>query len=797
MFDKRIGNRLDDKLREISKERTKTLYESLSQLNEEDINNIKDIFTRNGVTYELEIYPEESGYIARWEDNTDNGLGYNNRGFVNLSNADLRYAIEKNGVAKPEDYISVISEFDRPLKKDVQREIIRRVLALKNKDKSAKDIKEAVETYYIKYWKDEESRDQGESDIYERNIDKKTAIDTAKRLVDRGNAASVEVIKSPSREIETEDDIVIFGYDGEETWGDEFEESLTEDKKVKFVVTTYGRDLKEFEDKQEAIKYATKKNAQQVETRYNDSDDCEIVWFNDEFKERAHNNLTIEEMFNMFGVENVFDKDGYFTPEALRVYDKVGEKFFDNIEEFDKLCDEEKCFKEIEENLKEEYEEYKDELYCDEIADRLEDGYWVGYTYNDTEWELEINGLHRGDFSPRFADYLAEEVAYPVRAGYLSYIGLDMFIAKNSIPGFHGADDAERLIPDLIKLGIDKEIIDDWLKNPDADEELEFWVDYDTNFDVDQWEENNGEDSADWDDEEYHESLKGALKESYDDLYQANIHCSDGSDDRYGVTLYDLPFYDIKSIKDYAIENGLYREDQRDDLEVYDIQNERTGEYIPIELVENVKGALKEDSNYSVPKRDEYIAELTRKANRVGMPKETLQNMIKDFEKVNSIYDIQDIWKTYTNLNYYRFKDTNEIVGKAGVHPAKTKSGKTSKSRVVYTQGDREYNSEGERDSDETYFDRKLAQPHLDEIIKKTKIVKESLDNNTIQEVETELKDMVKRNPREHSFNVDTEEIKDYVKERLQQQGYEVEISGEDRVNPNKYHIEYYKKESK
>lgn len=716
MFDKRIGNRLDDKLREISKERTKTLYESLSQLNEEDINNIKDIFTRNGVTYELEIYPEESGYIARWEDNTDNGLGYNNRGFVNLSNADLRYAIEKNGVAKPEDYISVISEFDRPLKKDVQREIIRRVLALKNKDKSAKDIKEAVETYYIKYWKDEESRDQGESDIYERNIDKKTAIDTAKRLVDRGNAASVEVIKSPSREIETEDDIVIFGYDGEETWGDEFEESLTEDKKVKFVVTTYGRDLKEFEDKQEAIKYATKKNAQQVETRYNDSDDCEIVWFNDEFKERAHNNLTIEEMFNMFGVENVFDKDGYFTPEALRVYDKVGEKFFDNIEEFDKLCDEEKCFKEIEENLKEEYEEYKDELYCDEIADRLEDGYWVGYTYNDTEWELEINGLHRGDFSPRFADYLAEEVAYPVRAGYLSYIGLDMFIAKNSIPGFHGADDAERLIPDLIKLGIDKEIIDDWLKNPDADEELEFWVDYDTNFDVDQWEENNGEDSADWDDEEYHESLKGALKE---------------------------------------------------------------------------------DSNYSVPKRDEYIAELTRKANRVGMPKETLQNMIKDFEKVNSIYDIQDIWKTYTNLNYYRFKDTNEIVGKAGVHPAKTKSGKTSKSRVVYTQGDREYNSEGERDSDETYFDRKLAQPHLDEIIKKTKIVKESLDNNTIQEVETELKDMVKRNPREHSFNVDTEEIKDYVKERLQQQGYEVEISGEDRVNPNKYHIEYYKKESK
>lgn len=94
-------------------------------------------------------------------------------------------------------------------------------------------LREGIEKCCIKYWRDEVARDQGDSDIYETGLDKEHAIDIAKRLVDRGNAASVEVLKSPSEEIETEDDIVVFGYDGEETWGEESEtKGLKESKQL-------------------------------------------------------------------------------------------------------------------------------------------------------------------------------------------------------------------------------------------------------------------------------------------------------------------------------------------------------------------------------------------------------------------------------------------------------------------------------------------------------------------------------------------------------------------------------------
>lgn len=63
-----------------------------------------------------------------------------------------------------------------------------------------------------------------------------------------------------------------------------------------------------------------------------------------------HNSYpTIEDMFNSVGVKNVFDKNGYFTPEAEEKYEEVGKKFFDNIDEFDKLCSEEHCFEIIDE----------------------------------------------------------------------------------------------------------------------------------------------------------------------------------------------------------------------------------------------------------------------------------------------------------------------------------------------------------------------------------------------------------------------------------------------------------------
>ena len=55
--------------------------------------------------------------------------------------------------------------------------------------------------------------------------------------------------------------------------------------------------------------------------------------------------LTIEQMFQNLGVKEVFDTDGHFTMEALKVYGDVSKKYFnDNIDELDKLCEEEKCF---------------------------------------------------------------------------------------------------------------------------------------------------------------------------------------------------------------------------------------------------------------------------------------------------------------------------------------------------------------------------------------------------------------------------------------------------------------------
>ena len=70
----------------------------------------------------------------------------------------------------------------------------------------------------------------------------------------------------------------------------------------------------------------------------------------------------------------------------------------------------------------------------------------------------------------------------------------------------------------------------------------------------------------------------------------------------------------------------------------------------------------------------------------------------------------------------------------------------------------------------------------------------EELDDRTKLEVKTELINMTRAYPNEHGFNVKTAEIKDFVKKELKSMGYKVEISGEDRVSPMQYHIEYYKK---
>lgn len=101
------------------------------------------------------------------------------------------------------------------------------------------------------------------------------------------------------------------------------------------------------------------------------------------------------------------------------------------------------------------------------------------------------------------------------------------------------------------------------------------------------------------------------------------------------------------------------------------------------------------------------------------MDKDTFYKAIKEMEKAETYWDAKDISSIYTNLNFYRFKDNNEIVGHAGVRPSKNKSD------LVYTLKDKEYNSEKERDLTKMYFDIELAKPYIDKIFNKKSTLKE------------------------------------------------------------------------
>lgn len=65
--------------------------------------------------------------------------------------------------------------------------------------------------------------------------------------------------------------------------------------------------------------------------------------FNKDFCKRDH--YSIEGMFKVFGVSKVFDYNEKFTKEALAVYNRVADEFFDGIiDNLDKLCESEACF---------------------------------------------------------------------------------------------------------------------------------------------------------------------------------------------------------------------------------------------------------------------------------------------------------------------------------------------------------------------------------------------------------------------------------------------------------------------
>lgn len=209
-------------------------------------------------------------------------------------------------------------------------------------------------------------------------------------------------------------------------------------------------------------------------------------------------------------------------------------------------------------DLKEEYGAYKDEPYCEEISDDLERESWDGSTENGTEWNLEVDNSGYTDFDPYIADFLAREISYPVRDGHLSYRGLDCILTKDELRPDIDEDDLEGIIPDLVRFGLSRKEIDKWLRNPDRDAEIEFYVDYDILFDVDEWEKNNKED-IDLPTEvtyDFYTLVDDGIDIESDDYYLDDVIADRLSDD-YGYTHFGFN-YDINK------ESG--------DVYVYDIK---------------------------------------------------------------------------------------------------------------------------------------------------------------------------------------------------------------------------------
>lgn len=88
-------------------------------------------FKLNGITYKvskLEDSLGKGGYVARWEDDSDNGLGYNNRGWISF---DKKNYVLHNEDSKPiKDFMYVISAHDRQPKKPVNDKLIATTISM-------------------------------------------------------------------------------------------------------------------------------------------------------------------------------------------------------------------------------------------------------------------------------------------------------------------------------------------------------------------------------------------------------------------------------------------------------------------------------------------------------------------------------------------------------------------------------------------------------------------------------------------------------------------------------------------
>lgn len=91
-------------------------------------------FTRGGIVYYIEILNSDAGsYVAKWWDSSDNGVGYNNKGWVSLKN-DFGRNYGKFEPASMRDYLFVISDYDRTPNMSIQNLIKDKVAKLLDYD---------------------------------------------------------------------------------------------------------------------------------------------------------------------------------------------------------------------------------------------------------------------------------------------------------------------------------------------------------------------------------------------------------------------------------------------------------------------------------------------------------------------------------------------------------------------------------------------------------------------------------------------------------------------------------------
>ena len=161
--------------------------------------------------------------------------------------------------------------------------------------------------YYIKFWEDEERRDQGESDIFMQEFEtKEEAIKEARKLVDRDGFASVEVFYTPKGDVNENDDELVFGYDGVEVWKESLDKKVNED--VELEETSHNvsfRTYKEMNEKMTQFLLSEGLSQEEVDTLKSDIGGNALhqkivelgyreEFFNDKKREESHKEWSIK-----------------------------------------------------------------------------------------------------------------------------------------------------------------------------------------------------------------------------------------------------------------------------------------------------------------------------------------------------------------------------------------------------------------------------------------------------------------------------------------------------------------------